>query len=43
VPLSIQLGGCVGDLFACRRVLHERPGTEFEDLRDGIRFHLSAI
>jgi hypothetical protein len=43
VPLAIQLGGRVGDLFACWRVLHERPGTEFEDLRDGIRFHLSAI
>jgi hypothetical protein len=39
VPLAIHLGGCVGDLFACGRVLRERPGTEFEDLRDGIRFH----
>jgi hypothetical protein len=39
VPLAIHLGGCVGDLFACGRVLRERPGTEFEDLRDGIRLH----
>ncbi|HEX9099377.1 MAG TPA: DUF3267 domain-containing protein [Candidatus Dormibacteraeota bacterium] len=39
VPLAIHLGGCVGDAFACGRVLRERPGTEFEDLRDGIRFH----
>jgi Putative zincin peptidase len=39
VPLAIHLGGCVGDLFACGRVLRERSGTEFEDLRDGIRFH----
>jgi len=39
VPLAIHLGGCVGDGFACWRVLRERPGTEFEDLRDGIRFH----
>src|SRR5712691_12569329 len=39
VPLAIHLGGCVGDGFACWRVLRERPGTELEDLRDGIRFH----
>jgi len=39
VPLAIHLGGCVGDLFACGRVLREPPDTEFEDLRDGIRFH----
>jgi len=39
VPLAIHLGGCVGDGFAFWRVLRERPGTEFEDLRDGIRFH----
>lgn len=38
VPLAIHLGGCVGDSFAFGRVLRERPGTEFEDLRDGIRF-----
>jgi hypothetical protein len=43
VPLAIHLGGCVGDLFACGRVLRERPGTEFEDLRDGIRFHRKPI
>ena len=42
VPLAIHLGGCVGDLFACGRVLRERPDTEFEDLRDGIRFHRRA-
>jgi hypothetical protein len=39
VPLAIHLGGCVGDVFATLRVLREPPGTEFEDLRDGIRFH----
>jgi hypothetical protein len=39
VSLAIHLGGCVGDAFECRRVLREPPGTEFEDLRDGIRFH----
>jgi hypothetical protein len=39
VPLAIHLGGCVGDGFACWRVLRERPDTEFEDLREGIRFH----
>lgn len=39
VPLAIHLGGCVGDGFACWRVLREAPGTEFEDLKDGIRFH----
>jgi len=39
VPLAIHLGGCVGDGFAFGRVLRERPGTELEDLQDGIRFH----
>jgi hypothetical protein len=39
VPLAIHLGGCVGDFFAIWRVLREPRGTEFEDLRDGIRFH----
>lgn len=39
LPLAIHLGGCVGDGFACWRVLREPPGTECEDLRDGIRFY----
>ena len=39
VPLAFHLGGCVGDGFAGWRVLREPPGTEVEDLRDGIRFH----
>jgi hypothetical protein len=39
VPLAIHLGGCVGDGFATWRVLRAPLGTEFEDLRDGIRFH----
>jgi hypothetical protein len=39
VPLAVHLGGCVGDGFAGWRVLREHPGTECEDLRDGIRFH----
>ena len=39
LPLAFHLGGCVGDGFAAWRVLREPPGTEFEDLRDGIRFH----
>jgi Putative zincin peptidase len=39
LPLALHLGGCVGDGFAFWRVLRERPGTEYEDLRDGIRFH----
>ena len=39
LPLAFHLGGCVGDGFAARRVLGEPRGTEFEDLRDGIRFH----
>ena len=42
VPLAIHLGGCVGDAFAFWRVLREPPGTTFEDLRDGIRFHRQA-
>jgi putative zincin peptidase len=39
LPLAFHLGGCVGDGFATWRVLREPPGTMFEDLRDGIRFH----
>jgi hypothetical protein len=39
LPLAFHLGGCVGDGFATWHVLREPPGTEFEDLRDGIRFH----
>lgn len=39
LPLAFHLGGCVGDGFAAWRVLRERQGTKFEDLRDGIRFH----
>jgi hypothetical protein len=39
VPLAVHLGGCVGDGFAGWRALREPPGTECEDLRDGIRFH----
>jgi hypothetical protein len=39
LPLALHLGGCVGDGFAARRVLHEPTGTRCEDLVDGIRFH----
>jgi len=39
LPLAIHLGGCVGDGFAAWRVLREPPGTECEDLRDGVRFY----
>jgi hypothetical protein len=39
VPLALHLGGCTGDAIASIRVLREAPGTLFEDLRDGIRFH----
>ncbi|HEV2034699.1 MAG TPA: DUF3267 domain-containing protein [Candidatus Dormibacteraeota bacterium] len=39
LPLAFHLGGCVGDGFAAWRVLRERQGTRFEDLKDGIRFH----
>jgi hypothetical protein len=39
VPLAIHLGGCIGDAFAFWRVLREPPGTELEDLRDGIRVY----
>jgi hypothetical protein len=42
VPLALHLGGCVGDGFAAWRVLREPRGTEYEDLRDGIRFHRPA-
>jgi hypothetical protein len=38
LPLAIHLGGCVGDGFAIWRVLREPPGTQCEDLKDGIRF-----
>jgi putative zincin peptidase len=39
LPLALHLGGCVGDGFAIWRVLREPPGTQCEDLKDGIRFH----
>ena len=39
VPLAIHLGGCVGDGFATWKVLREPVGTQFADLRDGIRFY----
>ncbi len=39
VPLAVHLGGCVGDGVAGWRALREPPGTECEDMRDGIRFH----
>src|SRR5260370_2424840 len=39
LPLAIHLGGFVGGGFAFSRVMRERPGTQFEGLRDGIRFH----
>jgi hypothetical protein len=39
VPLAFHLGGCIGDGFAGWRVLREPPGTECEDVRDGIRFY----
>jgi hypothetical protein len=42
VPLAVHLGGCVGDGSACWRALREPPGTECEDLRDGIRFHRTS-
>ena len=42
LPLAIHLGGCVGDGFAALRVLREAPGTECEDLRDGVRFYRAS-
>jgi hypothetical protein len=41
--LALHLGGCVGDVFAFWRVLREPPGTECEDLRDGIRFYRPRV
>jgi putative zincin peptidase len=43
LPLAIHLGGCVGDVFAFRRVVREPYGTECEDLRDGIRFYRPTV
>lgn len=43
LPLAIHLGGCVGDAFASWRVLREPPGTECEDLRDGVRFYRASV
>lgn len=39
VPLALHLGGCSGDAAATWQVLRQPPGTVYEDLRDGIRFH----
>jgi energy-converting hydrogenase Eha subunit A len=42
VPLAIHLAGCVGDAAVTERVLRQPPGTNCEDLRDGIRFYLPS-
>lgn len=39
-PLAAHLGGCVGDGAAFLQVIRRPRGTLFEDLKDGIRFHL---
>jgi Putative zincin peptidase len=43
IPLALHLGGCVGDVFAFWQVFREPPGTECEDLRDGIRFYRPRV
>lgn len=39
-PLAAHLGGCVGDAAAIRNVVRQPRGTLYEDLKDGVRFHL---
>jgi hypothetical protein len=42
-PLAINFGGAIGDLWMTWLVLREPPGTQVEDLKDGIRFHYSQV
>jgi len=38
-PLALHLSGCIGDFAVTAVVLRRPAGTQFEDLRDSIRFH----
>ena len=39
VPLAINLGGAIGDLWFFGMIVRKSPGVMIEDLRDGLRFH----
>jgi hypothetical protein len=39
VPLAINFGGAVGDIWFVGLILRREPGTMIEDLKDGLRFH----
>lgn len=43
VPLAVNLGGAVGDLWFIGLLLRRDPGTRIEDLKDGIRFHYPGV
>lgn len=39
LPLGLHLGGCIGDFWAVGLCLRQPPGTLYEDVKTGIRFH----
>jgi hypothetical protein len=39
LPFAAHLSGCVGDAAMIWQVLRQAPGTQYEDLLDGVRFH----
>jgi putative zincin peptidase len=39
LPFAAHLSGCVGDAAMIWQVVRQPPGTEYEDLVDGVRFH----
>lgn len=43
VPLAVNFGGAVGDLWFIGLLLRRQPGTRIEDLKDGMRFHTPAL
>lgn len=42
LPLAINFGGAVGDVWMAGMLVRRRPGTMIEDLRDGLRFYPPA-
>jgi hypothetical protein len=39
VPLAVNFGGAIGDIWMFVISMMRPPGTKIEDLKDGIRFH----
>jgi len=39
LALATHLGGCIGDFWGTILALRQPPGTTYEDIKTGIRFH----